>query len=229
MLLTIAIILLQQFYHLQVRTLKAEQEARDKLSQAYDSTLEGWSTALELRDHETLGHSKRVTQLAVSVARAFGFDAEQQANMYRGALLHDIGKMGVPDSILLKPGKLTEEEWQHMRRHPQYGRNMLLPIDYLRPSLDVPSSHHEKWDGSGYPQGLKGEEIPLAARIFAIIDVWDALTSDRPYRKALSAEETWRYIESRSGIDFDPKVVAALASVLGRTKQLSLNPGAGNF
>ena len=121
--------------------------------------------------------------------------------------MHDIGKMGVPDNILLKPGPLTEEEWEIMRKHPQFAYELLTPIDYLHQALDIPYSHHEKWDGTGYPRGLKGEEIPLAARIFAVVDVWDALTSERPYRPAWSREKAIEYIKTQSGVHFDPQVV----------------------
>jgi len=158
--------------------------SHDELSQAYDSTIEGWSHALDLRDKETEGHTRRVTDLTLELARVFGFSDEELVHVRRGGLLHDIGKMGVPDKILLKEGALTAEEWVIMRQHPVFAHELLLPIDYLRPSLDIPYGHHEKWDGTGYPRGLKGEEIPLIARIFAVVDVWDALTSDRPYRAA---------------------------------------------
>jgi len=132
----------------------------------------------------------------------------------RGALLHDMGKLGIPDSILLKPGKLTDEEWVIMRKHPSYAYEMLSPITYLRPALDIPHGHHEKWDGSGYPRGFKGEQIPLAARIFAVVDVWDALCSDRPYRRAWPEEEVREYISSTSGTHFDPRVVEAFLNMI---------------
>ncbi len=183
------------------------QKSNLELTVAYDATIEGWAYALDLRDHETEGHSQRVTDLTLQVAQKMGFKEEDLVHVRRGALLHDIGKMGIPDNILLKPGPLTEEEWQIMRRHPWLAYKMLLPIDYLRPALDIPYCHHEKWDGSGYPRRLKGEQIPLAARIFAVIDVYDALTSDRPYRKAWSEEDTLTLIKKDSGSHFDPKVV----------------------
>src|SRR4030095_309227 len=148
----------------------------------YDSTIEGWSRALDLRDRETEGHTIRVTEMTLKIARIAGMADAELVHLKRGALLHDIGKMGIPDAILLKPDKLETEEWVIMRRHPVYAYELLLPIEYLQPSLDIPYCHHEKWDGSGYPRGLKGEQIPLAARLFAVIDVWDALRSDRPYR-----------------------------------------------
>ncbi len=183
------------------------QRTNMELFQAYNNTIEGWSRALDLRDKETVGHSLRVTEETVRLARALGISGDDLVHLRRGALLHDIGKMGVPDRILLKPGKLTDEEWEIMRRHPTYAYELLSPIDYLRPALDIPYCHHEKWDGSGYPRGLKEEQIPLAARIFALIDVWDALTSDRPYRSAWSPEAALDYIRKQSGIHFDPAVV----------------------
>ena len=183
------------------------QSSNTELVMAYDSTLAGWASALELRDKETEGHTRRVASLTTQLAQAMGLDQDEQVQVYRGALLHDIGKMGVPDSIVLKPGPLTEEEWAIMKRHPQYAYDMLAPITYLRSALDIPHYHHEKWDGTGYPRGLKGENIPLAARLFAVVDVWDALTSDRPYRKAWSEPEAVEYIRQQSGQHFDPSVV----------------------
>jgi PAS domain S-box-containing protein len=177
------------------------------LSLAYDSTIEGWSRALDYRDKETEGHSQRVTELTIKIAREMGMSEEELVHVRRGALLHDIGKMGIPDSILLKPGPLTEEEWKIMKLHPVYSYDLLHPIAYLRPALDVPYCHHEKWDGTGYPRGLKGEQIPLSARIFSVVDVWDALRSDRPYRPAWSEEKTTAYVRSLSGIQFDPNVI----------------------
>jgi putative two-component system response regulator len=182
------------------------EKVHEQLLAAYDATIAGWSHALDLRDKETEGHSQRVTDLSERLARMMGVSEVDLHNMRRGALLHDIGKLGVPDSILLKPDKLTEEEWDVMRKHPQYAYDMIYPIEYLRPSLDIPYSHHEKWDGTGYPRGLKGEEIPLTARIFAVMDVWDALTSDRPYRPAWSEEKAFEYIREQSGKHFDPRV-----------------------
>jgi PAS domain S-box-containing protein len=183
------------------------QAANDGLSLAYDRTLEGWSRALDLRDKETEGHSERVTALTLHLARALHVPEEDFIHMRRGALLHDIGKMAIPDRILQKPGPLTDEEMAIMRRHPEYARGLLAPIDYLRPALDIPYCHHEKWDGSGYPRGLRGEQIPLAARIFAVADVWDALRSDRPYRESWAADEAREYIRKQAGSHFDPRVV----------------------
>ncbi len=181
--------------------------AHEKLLSAYDATIEGWSHAMDLRDKETEGHTLRVTELSEKLGKIMGINGEELIFMRRGALLHDIGKLGVPDAILLKPDKLTDEEWVIMHQHPKYAYDMIQPIEYLRPALDIPYCHHEKWDGSGYPRGLKGYDIPLAARIFAIIDVWDALTSDRPYRPAWEKEKVMEYIRSQSGKHFDPFVV----------------------
>ncbi len=182
------------------------QRSNQELGLAYDATIKGWSRALDLRDRETEGHTRRVTELSERLARLLGFSDEELVHVRRGALLHDIGKMGIPDSILFKPGRLTPEEWELMRKHPTYAYEMLYPIKYLRPALDIPYCHHERWDGSGYPRGLKGEQIPLAARIFTVVDVWDALRSNRPYRKAWNQERVREYIRTMSGIHFDPFV-----------------------
>jgi putative nucleotidyltransferase with HDIG domain len=179
---------------------------------AYDTTLEGWAKVLELRDIETEGHSHRVTDLTLRLARAMGLDGDDLDHFRRGALLHDIGKMAIPDHILLKTGPLTDEEWKIMRQHPIYAVEMLHAIPFLRPALDIPRCHHEKWDGSGYPHGLKGEEIPLAARIFTVVDVWDALRSDRPYRPAIPVEEARKIIQQESGTHFDPRIVEVFLS-----------------
>ncbi|RJP47309.1 MAG: GAF domain-containing protein [Anaerolineaceae bacterium] len=178
-----------------------------ELSMAYEATIEGWSRAMDLRDEETEGHTRRVTEKAVVLAHSIGMHDEEVLHLRRGALLHDIGKIGIPDNILLKPGPLTEQEWEIMRKHPQFAHQMLHPIQHLRPSIDIPYLHHEKWDGTGYPLGLKGEQIPLAARIFALVDVYDALTSDRPYRKAWSKEDALEHIRGQSGQHFDPNLV----------------------
>ena len=183
------------------------REANAQLLSAYEATIEGWSHAMDLRDRETEGHSQRVTQLTVKMSQALGLGNDDIMHIRRGALLHDMGKIGVPDAILHKPGKLSDDEWVLMRKHPQFAFDMLYPIEYLRPALEIPFSHHEKWDGTGYPRGLKGEEIPLAARMFAVVDVWDALTSDRPYRPAWSEEEALKYIREQSGKHFDPDAV----------------------
>ena len=192
------------------------QRSNQELFQAYDATIEGWSHALDLRDKETEGHTQRVTELTMELARKFGFSEEQLINIRWGALLHDIGKMGVPDSILLKPDKLTEAEWEIMRKHPTFAFEMLSPIVYLKSSLDIPYCHHEKWDGSGYPRGLKGDVIPLAARLFAVVDVWDAVTSNRPYRMAWSNEEAIEYVKEQSEKFFDPKVVNVFLNMIAQ-------------
>ena len=183
------------------------QQSNIELAMAYEATIDGWSRAMDLRDKETEGHTQRVTDLTLKLARAMNISDEQLPHIRRGALLHDIGKMGVPDHILLKPDELTDEEWETMRKHPQLTYEMLSLIRYLQPALDIPYSHHEKWDGTGYPLGLKGEQIPIAARIFAVADVWDAITSDRPYRKGWPRKEALEYIKEQSGKYFDPRVV----------------------
>ena len=185
-----------------------------ELTLAYDSTIDGWSKALDLRDKESEGHSQRVTATTLCLARVFGFNDADLLLIRRGALLHDIGKLGVPDAILLKPGPLTDDEWEVMRRHPTYAYDWLSPIEYLRPSLEIPYCHHEKWDGSGYPRGLKGEQIPLAARMFAAVDICDALLSDRPYRKGWPVEKVREHIRSLSGSHLDPHVVAAFLPMI---------------
>ncbi len=190
------------------------QRANVELSLAYDATIEGWSQAMDLRDKETEGHTQRVTRLTMELARSMGVAGDELVHVRRGALLHDIGKMGVPDGILLKPDKLTEEEWTLMKRHPTFAYDMLSPIAYLKPALDIPYCHHEKWDGTGYPRGLRGEQIPLAARLFTFVDVYDALTSDRPYRQAWSKEKTLEYIREQSGKHFDPSLVNMFLSVI---------------
>ena len=190
------------------------QKSNHELREAYETTIEGWSRALDLRDKETEGHTLRVTEITLHIARAMGFNEEELLNIRRGSLLHDIGKMGVPDHILLKPGKLTAEEMEIIKQHPQFAYDLLSPIEYLRDALDIPYFHHEKWDGTGYPHGLKGEEIPLPARIFAVVDVYDAVTSDRPYREAWSKEKAFEYIQSLEGTHFDPLVVEMFFSVM---------------
>jgi PAS domain S-box-containing protein len=190
------------------------QRTNIELTLAYDATIEGWSRAMDLRDKETQGHTERVTEMAVRLGEQLGLTEDQLTHIRRGALLHDIGKMGVPDHVLLKPGPLTEEEWALMRMHPSYAYEMLSPIAYLQPAIDIPYCHHEKWDGTGYPRGLKGEQIPLAARIFAVVDVWDALRSDRPYRPSWPAAKVREHIISLSGTHFDPKVVNVFARMI---------------
>ena len=190
------------------------EQAHVELMAAYEATIAGWSHALDLRDRETEGHSQRVTQLTISLAEAFGLSQDEMTHIRRGALLHDIGKLGVPDGVLHKPGPLSEAEWVVMRQHPQQAYDMLLPIDYLHPALDIPLCHHEKYDGTGYPRGLKGEEIPLSARIFAVADVWDALTSDRPYRLAWDKEKALAYILEQSGKHFDPQAIKLFVKII---------------
>ena len=178
------------------------------LARAYDTTIEGWSRALDLRDRETEGHSERVTRLTLRMARAMNLTDAELVQVRRGALLHDIGKMGIPDHVLLKPGPLSPEEQELMRKHPAFAHELLAPIAYLQPALDIPYCHHERWDGTGYPRGLKGTQIPLVARIFALADVWDAMRSDRPYRPALSRDQALAYIREQSGRHFDPDIAA---------------------
>jgi putative nucleotidyltransferase with HDIG domain len=185
-----------------------------ELARAYDTTLEGWARALELRDRETEGHSRRVTELTIELARRLGVDEEDLVHIHRGALLHDIGKMAIPDEILQKSEELTEDEWVIMRQHPSYAYELLSDISFLEPALDIPYCHHEKWDGSGYPRGLKDGEIPLAARIFSVVDVWDALLSDRPYRGAWAEDTAIEYLRAESGKYFDPQVVATFLEIL---------------
>lgn len=190
------------------------RERTHQLAEAYDTTLEGWAKALELRDKETEGHSRRVTETTVAVARAMGVAEENLEHIRRGAILHDIGKMGIPDEILRKEGPLTDEKREIIRKHPETAFELLKLIPFLKNALDIPYCHHEKWDGSGYPRGLQKFEIPLSARIFAIVDVWDALSSDRPYRQAMSREQTIHYLISESGKYFDPQVVNKFLDML---------------
>jgi HD-GYP domain-containing protein (c-di-GMP phosphodiesterase class II) len=190
------------------------QRSNYELALAYNRTIQGWSHALDLRDRETKDHTSRVTAMTVALARMMGMTDSEILHVERGALLHDIGKMGIPDAILLKEDYLTEEEWKIMRQHPTYAHQMLFPIEYLRPALDIPYCHHERWDGTGYPRGLRGDEIPLAARLFTVVDVWDALLSDRPYRKGWQEDKVREYIQSQSGSHFDPQVVELFLSVV---------------
>jgi response regulator RpfG family c-di-GMP phosphodiesterase len=190
------------------------QKSNFELLNAYETTLKGWVDALDMRDHETQGHTLRVTEFSLNLAKRIGIKDSEIINFQRGALLHDIGKVAVPDAILNKPGPLTDEEWVIMRGHPLIAFQLLSKSKYLIPALDIPYCHHEKWDGSGYPRGLKGEAIPLAARIFSIIDVWDALTSDRPYRKAWTKKKALNYIQEQSEIYFDPKVVTGFVALI---------------
>ncbi|MGH3114624.1 MAG: HD-GYP domain-containing protein, partial [Gaiellaceae bacterium] len=188
------------------------QRSNLELTLAYDTTLEGWSRAMDLRDRETEGHTQRVTELTLRLGRTLGMSDSELVHVRRGALLHDIGKMGIPDRILLKPGPLTEEEWDVMRLHPVYALELLAPISFLRPALDIPYCHHERWDGAGYPRGIRGETIPGAARAFAVVDVWDALRSDRPYRAAWPEERVREHVASLAGTHLDPQAVDAFLS-----------------
>jgi putative nucleotidyltransferase with HDIG domain len=189
------------------RLFETLEEKNRELEEAYQATLEGWVRALDMRDKETEGHTQRVTVLTQRLARAMGVDDDQMIHITRGALLHDIGKMAIPDSILLKPGALTDAERELIKQHPKYAYDMLKRIDFLLPAIDIPHYHHERWDGAGYPEGLSGEHIPFPARIFPVIDVWDALTSDRPYRGALPHDEVKERIKADAGSHFDPQVV----------------------
>jgi putative two-component system response regulator len=182
------------------------ESMHNELLIAYDKTIEGWSHALDLRDKEVEGHTNRVTEIALKFARTIGLTEEELAHVRRGALLHDVGKLGIPDSILHKPGKLTEKEWEIMRLHPVHAYQWLSSIKFLLPALDIPYCHHEKWDGTGYPRGLKEKQIPITARLFALVDVWDALCSDRPYRRAIPRAEALEYIRNQTGLHFDPEL-----------------------
>ena len=190
------------------------QRSNTEITSAYDATIDGWSRALDMRDHETEGHTQRVTEMTLKLARLIDIPNKDLIHIRRGATLHDIGKMGIPDRILHKPGPLTTEEWVTMRQHPQFACALLTPIDYLRPAKDIPCYHHERWDGSGYPRGLKGDEIPLSARLFAVVDVYDALTSDRPYRSAWSKQAALNYIQNEAGILFDPKITSTFLEMV---------------
>ena len=193
---------------------KARQAVTD-ISQAYNATLEGWSRMLDMRDHVTEEHTHRVTELTVALAQRMRFPDSELGHLRRGALLHDIGKMGIPDSILQKPGALSNEERAIMQTHPEKAYQILSRIEYLLPAVDIPYCHHEKWDGTGYPRGLRGEQIPLSARLFAVVDVFDALTSDRPYRNAWKKEKALSYIREQSGKHFFPDVVKVFCEMVG--------------
>ncbi len=193
---------------------KQLHQANQELEKAYDATLLGWSRALELREQETAGHCQRVVNLTLRMAERIGIGSDQYIHLQRGALLHDIGKMGIPDDILLKPGALTAQEWEIMKMHPVYAYQLLKDIPFLMPALDIPYHHHEHWDGNGYPEKLSGDEIPLAARIFALVDVFDALTAERPYRPARSIEYTLDYIRQQAGQYFDPQLVEPFCEII---------------
>ncbi|MFW5697952.1 MAG: HD-GYP domain-containing protein, partial [Fimbriimonadaceae bacterium] len=190
------------------------EKANSALLQSYDATIEGWVGLLDARDNESEGHSKRVCELTLRLCRHFGVPEEQLTDIRRGALLHDIAKVAIPDNILLKPGPLDEEEWAVMKTHPEVAQRVLAKVPFLKQAADIPFCHHERWDGSGYPQGLSGEDIPLAARIFAVVDVFDALISERPYRRAWTCEKALGYIEEQAGKQFDPNVVEAFLDMM---------------
>lgn len=190
-----------------------------ELQKSYDLTLLGWARALEYRDGETAGHSRRVTELSLAVGKALGLGAVEIGNLRQGSYLHDIGKMAIPDQILLKPGALTDEEWTIMKQHPVRSREFLAEIPFLQGAIPIAYSHHERWDGTGYPEGLKGEEIPLLARIFTVVDNWDALTSDRPYRKAWSEDHVIVYLTENAGKMFDPHIVEVFLSTMSKQRE----------
>jgi putative nucleotidyltransferase with HDIG domain len=190
------------------------QRSNQELTLAYEATIEAWVRALDMRDRETVGHTLRVTELTLRLARQMGISDEQLVHIRRGALLHDIGILGIPDAILFKPGPLTREEWNLMIQHPVLGQSLLSPIAFLKPALEIVYCHHERWDGSGYPRGLKGEEIPLTARIFAVVDVWDALLADKPYRRSWPMDKVILYIRDQAGKTLDPQVVTAFLTLV---------------
>jgi HD-GYP domain-containing protein (c-di-GMP phosphodiesterase class II) len=200
------------------------ERADSDMAQVYDATLEGWARALALRDHETEDHTRRVTSRTVQLARQLGVQEEELLHVRRGAMLHDIGKLGIPDAILLKPGQLTDSERAVMRTHPALAHDLLARIPQLAPALIIPYCHHEKWDGTGYPRGLVGEQIPFVARIFAVVDVWDALSSDRPYRWAWPGERARQYLAAEAGGHFDPQVVAAFLHQLAAEERTRVLP-----
>lgn len=208
--------------HLQEKEqlLEQLQQKADEILTAYNRTIEGWARVLEMRNREVKDHSRRVTDLTLRLAKSMGVPEEDLAQIRRGALLHDIGKMAIPDSIMLKNGNLSEEERSEVRRHPLYGYEMLSEIEFLSPALEILLCHHEKWNGEGYPFGLSGEQIPLFARIFAVVDVWDALLSDRSYHKGMSPEEALAYIRAEAGEHFDPAVVEAFVRILEENQEL---------
>jgi putative two-component system response regulator len=202
---------------IQLREAHAAAQAQlERLQESLETMITSWALALELRDQEGKGQSLRVTELAVAVARAMGLSGETLTSVRRGALLHDVGRLGVPEAILQKKGPLTPDEWDVMKQHPTYSYQMLYPVELLRSAIDIPYCHHERWDGTGYPHGLKGSEIPLMARIFAVADVWEALNADRPYRPAWEREQVIRFLREQAGVKFDPQVVEALLSIVDK-------------
>ncbi len=204
-----------QHLHEKEQLLEQVRAKNDELIDAYDRTIFGWSRVLEMRNREVKDHSRRVTEMTLRLARKLDVPEEDMEQIRRGALLHDIGKMAIPDAIILKEGDLTEEERAYVRRHPLFGFEMVSEIEFLRPAMDILLCHHEKWNGTGYPFGLAGEQIPLYARIFAIVDVWDALCAeDRLYRNPDPPEVVAEYINSQSGEHFDPQIVEAFLDLL---------------
>lgn len=196
-------------------SLQGETDSADiELSLAYETVLEGWVRALDMRDRETQGHTRRVTEMTLRLAIALGVSDEELRHIRRGALLHDIGKIGISDTILLKPGPLTPEERKIIQLHPEHAHHFLAPLEFLQPAMDIPCCHHEKWDGTGYPRGIKGSDIPFSARIFAVVDVWDALRSDRPYRDGWSDDKVCEYLRSQAGEHFDPDIVPVFLNLL---------------
>jgi putative nucleotidyltransferase with HDIG domain len=212
-------------YVVALRYLRRLDDSTKRLQSAYDETLAGWASALDIRDRSTAQHTERVTRRTVELARRFGFDGRALDDVRRGATLHDIGKMGVPDHILGKSGPLTDDEWVQMRRHPELAVQMLQGIEYLRPALAIPRCHHEKWDGTGYPAGLVRDQIPLEARLFAVVDVYDAVTSVRPYRQPMTVQEARSTIVAGSGTHFDPAVVDAFLDLLAAETALETGRG----
>ena len=199
-------------------------EVNIKLRKSYDQTLEGWVQVMDIRHKETRQHSLRVTRMTVKLASLMGVEGEELTFIGRGAMMHDAGKVGIPDSILIKPGPLNEEEWEVMKQHPVIARDMMQDIEFLQPSIDIPYYHHERWNGSGYPEGLKGEEIPLAARLFAIIDVWDALVEKRVYKESWPEDQVMFYLQEQAGIHFDPQVVDLFLDNYLEIKAAALQP-----
>jgi len=194
--------------------LERVKDSEVELRKNYDLTLESWAKVLEYRDKETEGHSRRLVELSTRLAQELGLTPEAIGHLRHGALLHDIGKLAIPDEILLKPGALNDVERRTMEQHPAYAKQMLAQVAFLQPCVEVAYSHHERWDGLGYPQGLKGEEIPLSARIFAVVDQWDALTSDRPYRKAWTKEKVIAYLQENAGKIYDPEIVNVFLKII---------------
>jgi HD-GYP domain-containing protein (c-di-GMP phosphodiesterase class II) len=197
------------------------QRTHSELALACDSTIEGWCRAVDLRAQEAEGHSFRVADLAVRLAEKAGIAPEQMISIRRGSLLHDIGMIGIPDRILWKADNLTEDEWKLMHEHPKLAEDLLSPIEFLRPSMDIPRYHHERWDGKGYPHHLSGTDIPPAARLFSVVDVWDSLQSQRPFRNAWPRMEAINYIRKASGSQFEPSAVSAFLDLLEESSEIA--------